>query len=36
MLCGGYGNVSVTANVAPKLMHELCVASIAGDVKRAM
>ena len=36
MLCGGHGNVSVTANVAPKLMHELCVAAIAGDVKRAM
>lgn len=36
MLCGGHGNVSVTANVAPRLMHELCVASIAGDVARAM
>ena len=36
MLCGGQGNVSVTANVAPRLMHELCVAAIAGDVKRAM
>jgi 4-hydroxy-tetrahydrodipicolinate synthase len=36
MLCGGHGNVSVTANVAPRLMHELCVAAIAGDVKRAM
>lgn len=36
MLCGGQGNVSVTANVAPKLMHELCVAAMAGDVKRAM
>jgi 4-hydroxy-tetrahydrodipicolinate synthase len=36
MLCGGQGNVSVTANVAPKLMHELCVAAIAGDVKTAM
>jgi hypothetical protein len=33
MLCGGQGNVSVTANVAPRLMHELCVAAIAGDVK---
>lgn len=36
MLCGGHGNVSVTANVAPRLMHELCMAAIAGDVKRAM
>jgi len=36
MLCGGHGNVSVTANVAPRQMHELCVAAMAGDVKRAM
>jgi 4-hydroxy-tetrahydrodipicolinate synthase len=36
MLCGGHGNISVTANVAPRLMHELCVAAIAGDTKRAM
>lgn len=36
MLCGGHGNVSVTANVAPRLMHELCMAAMAGDVKRAM
>jgi 4-hydroxy-tetrahydrodipicolinate synthase len=36
MLCGGHGNVSVTANVAPRLMHELCVAAIAGNVRRAM
>jgi 4-hydroxy-tetrahydrodipicolinate synthase len=36
MLCGGQGNISVTANLAPKLMHELCMAAIAGDVKRAM
>ncbi len=36
MLCGGHGNVSVTANVAPKLMHELCMAAIAGDVRSAM
>ena len=35
MLMGGHGNISVTANVAPKLMHELCVASMAGDVARA-
>ena len=36
MLCGGQGNVSVTANVAPRLMHELCMAAIAGDRKTAM
>jgi 4-hydroxy-tetrahydrodipicolinate synthase len=36
MLCGGHGNVSVTANLAPRLMHELCVAAMAGDTKRAM
>jgi 4-hydroxy-tetrahydrodipicolinate synthase len=36
MLCGGQGNISVTANVAPRLMHELCVAAIAGDVRAAM
>jgi len=36
MLCGGKGNVSVTANVAPCLMHELCVAAMAGDVQKAM
>jgi len=36
MLCGGQGNVSVTANVAPKLMHELCKAAMAGDLQSAM
>ena len=36
MLCGGHGNISVTANVVPRQMHELCMAAIAGDVKRAM
>ncbi|MCM2296721.1 4-hydroxy-tetrahydrodipicolinate synthase [Rhodoferax sp.] len=36
MLCGGHGNISVTANVAPRLMHALCMAALAGDVKRAM
>jgi 4-hydroxy-tetrahydrodipicolinate synthase len=35
MLLGGHGNVSVTANVVPKAMHELCMAAIEGDVKRA-
>ena len=36
MLCGGQGNISVTANVAPRLMHELCVAAVAGQRDRAM
>lgn len=36
MLLGGHGNVSVTANVAPRLMHELCMAAIQGDAKRAV
>ncbi len=35
MLLGGHGNVSVTANVAPRLMHELCVAAMAGEVRQA-
>lgn len=36
MLCGGQGNISVTANVAPRLMHELCMAAVAGDARHAM
>ncbi|MES2424690.1 MAG: dihydrodipicolinate synthase family protein, partial [Pseudomonadota bacterium] len=36
MLCGGHGNISVTANIAPKLMHQLCVAAVAGDARTAM
>lgn len=35
MLLGGHGNVSVTANVAPRLMHELCVAAMKGQVREA-
>jgi 4-hydroxy-tetrahydrodipicolinate synthase len=35
MLLGGHGNVSVTANVAPRLMHEMCMAAIGGDVQKA-
>jgi len=35
MLLGGHGNVSVTANVAPRAMSELCKAAIAGDAKKA-
>ncbi|PLC51322.1 4-hydroxy-tetrahydrodipicolinate synthase [Pollutimonas subterranea] len=32
MLLGGRGNISVTANVAPKLMHQLCMAAVQGNV----
>ncbi len=35
MLMGGSGNVSVTANVAPKGMAQLCKAAMAGDAKLA-
>ncbi|MGH8638890.1 MAG: 4-hydroxy-tetrahydrodipicolinate synthase [Burkholderiales bacterium] len=35
ILVGGHGVVSVTANVAPRLMHEMCAAAIAGDTRRA-
>lgn len=35
ILAGGRGVISVTANVAPKLMHEMCVAAIAGDADKA-
>ena len=32
---GGHGDISVTANVAPRLMHEMCEAAVAGDAERA-
>lgn len=35
ILAGGKGVISVTANVAPKLMHEMCVAAIAGEADKA-
>jgi len=35
MLVGGKGVVSVTANVAPRLMHEMCAAAVRGDVVAA-
>jgi 4-hydroxy-tetrahydrodipicolinate synthase len=35
MLLGGHGNVSVTANVAPRAMADLCAAAMAGDGRRA-
>jgi len=35
MLLGAHGTISVTANVAPKLMHEMCVAALNGEVAKA-
>jgi 4-hydroxy-tetrahydrodipicolinate synthase len=35
MLLGGHGNVSVTANVAPRAMRELCRAALAGQAREA-
>lgn len=35
MLLGGHGVISVTANVAPRLMHQMCLAAKAGNVQEA-
>ena len=35
MLAGFHGNISVTANVAPEAMAQMCAAAIAGDTDRA-
>lgn len=35
MLLGGKGSISVTANVAPRLMHQMCAAAIAGNAALA-
>jgi 4-hydroxy-tetrahydrodipicolinate synthase len=35
MLLGGHGNISVTANVAPRAMAQLCAAALAADAKTA-
>ncbi len=35
ILLGGRGVVSVTANVAPRLMHDMCAAALAGELARA-
>lgn len=35
LLLGAHGAISVTANVAAKLMHEMCVAALNGEVDRA-
>ncbi|HYR25826.1 MAG TPA: 4-hydroxy-tetrahydrodipicolinate synthase [Aquabacterium sp.] len=36
MMMGGHGNISVTANVAPRDMADLCKAAMAQDAKRAI
>jgi 4-hydroxy-tetrahydrodipicolinate synthase len=36
MFCGARGNISVTANVAPRGMHQLCVAAMNGKVADAV
>lgn len=35
MLCGGHGVISVTSNVAPKLMSQMCTAALNGDKLQA-
>ena len=35
MLVGGHGVISVTANVAPRMMHEMCKSAVTGDVRHA-
>ncbi|HTH45048.1 MAG TPA: 4-hydroxy-tetrahydrodipicolinate synthase [Oxalicibacterium sp.] len=36
MFCGGKGNISVTANIAPRGMHQLCTAAMNGRVAEAV
>jgi len=36
ILCGGHGDISVTANIVPRLMHELCAAALAKDARIAL
>ena len=35
LLMGGKGNISVVANVAPRLMHEMCAAALNSDLAKA-
>lgn len=35
MLLGAQGNISVVANIAPRLMHEMCEAALKGDLLKA-
>lgn len=36
LLLGGHGIISVTANVAPRLMSQMCAAALGGDARRAI
>lgn len=36
LLLGAHGTISVTANVAPRLMHEMCAAALKGERVRAI
>ena len=36
MLLGAHGDISVTANVAPRAMHEMCAAAVAGEREKAI
>jgi 4-hydroxy-tetrahydrodipicolinate synthase len=36
MFCGAKGNISVTANVAPRDMHALCAAAMSGNIVEAV
>jgi len=36
LLLGAHGDISVTANVAPRAMHQMCAAALAGDAKTAI
>ena len=36
MLLGGHGDISVTANVAPRMMSEMCAEALKGDFKQAL
>jgi 4-hydroxy-tetrahydrodipicolinate synthase len=36
ILLGASGDISVTVNVAPRAMHEMCAAALAGDAKKAI
>jgi 4-hydroxy-tetrahydrodipicolinate synthase len=36
ILLGGHGTISVTANVAPRLMHEMCMVALKGDRSKAV
>ena len=35
LLMGGKGNISVVANIAPRMMHEMCAAALKGDLAKA-